>query len=124
MGSSPPAAPAGPGSGRLILVASLMTAACQTAGTAPEPAAEARAEMVRFLTEMPKAELHLHDPAQFESGYLVDLLYGVQQAGGYSRHDMVRFMVHAFDASFLPRSGKDAYLESVRAFAAANGAGR
>ncbi len=243
-------------SANLILVASLMTAACQTADTAPEPAGEARAEMVRFLTEMPKAELHLHlegsvpaqtvadlavrngldsfksvadverslanrepgllgflshyrltihcdvdqpssiehiwqsidllrveridhgldsigdpglvaelerrgicltacpvqrstdpepqdldkvrglfeagacvnlntdDPAQFESGYLVDLLYGVQQAGGYSRHDMVRFMVHAFEASFLPRSGKDAYLESVRAFAAANGAGR
>ncbi len=66
--------------------------------------------------------LNTDDPAQFESGYLVDLLYRVQQAGVYSKRDMVRFMVHAFEASFLERSGKDAYLESLRAFAAAHGA--
>ncbi len=60
--------------------------------------------------------LNTDDPAQFDSGYLVELLYRVQRAGGYSKRDMVRFMAHGFEASFLPRSGKDAYLESLRAF--------
>ncbi len=67
--------------------------------------------------------LNTDDPAQFESGFLAELLYRVQQAGGYSKDDMVRFMVHAFEASFLPRSAKDAYLESLRSFAAAHGVG-
>ncbi len=53
----------------------------------------------------------------------MELLSRVQQAGGYTKPDMVRFMVHAFEASFLPRSGKDAYLESLRAFAAGEGVG-
>ncbi len=64
--------------------------------------------------------LNTDDPAQFESGYLVNLLHSVQQAGGYSKRDMVRFMAHAFEASFLPRAAKDAYIESLEAFAAAS----
>ncbi len=65
--------------------------------------------------------LNTDDPAQFESGYLVDLLASVQQAGGYSKRDMVKFMVHAFEASFLPDAARDAYIESLQAFAAARG---
>ncbi len=49
-----------------------------------------------------------------------NLLGSVQQAGGYSKRDMVKFMVHAFEASFLPRAAKDAYIESLEAFAADN----
>ncbi len=65
--------------------------------------------------------LNTDDPAQFDSGYLIHLLHSVQQAGGYSRADMVRFAIDAFEASFLPRSAKDAYIESVQAYAAAHG---
>ncbi len=98
-----------------------LTACPVQRSTDPEPQ---DLDKIRALFEAGACvNLNTDDPAQFESGYLVDLLYRVQKAGGYSKQDMVRFMVHAFEASFLPRSGKDAYLESLRAFAAANDAG-
>ncbi len=65
--------------------------------------------------------LNTDDPAQFDSGYLVNLLYSVQRAGGYWKADMRQFVIDGFEGSFLPRSAKDAYIESVRAYAAADG---
>ena len=43
--------------------------------------------------------LNSDDPAQFESGYLTKLLISVQQASGYSKGDMVHFMLNAFEAA-------------------------
>ncbi len=68
--------------------------------------------------------LNTDDPAQFDSGYLVSLLHRVQMAGSYSKADMVRFTLHAFEASFLPRPAKDAYIEAVEAYAVARGVTR
>jgi adenine deaminase len=61
--------------------------------------------------------LNSDDPAQFESGYLNELLISVQQASGYSKADMTRFMINAFEAAWLPREVKDNYVESVKKYA-------
>jgi adenosine deaminase len=64
--------------------------------------------------------LHTDDPAQFDSGHAVNLLFNVQQAAGYSKADMVQFIINAFESSFLSRSDKDSYIESLMAYAAAH----
>jgi adenosine deaminase len=65
--------------------------------------------------------LNTDDPAEFDSGYLTGLLIGVQEASGYSRKDMVRLMKNAFEGSWLPRSAKDACIESLVQYADAYG---
>ena len=65
--------------------------------------------------------LNSDDPAQFESGYLTELLISVQQASGYSKEDMTNFIINAFKASWLPRVEKDNYIELVKEYAKSNG---
>ena len=65
--------------------------------------------------------LNTDDPAEFDSGYLTDLLIGVQKASGYSKRNMVHFMMNAFEGSWLPRSAKDFYIEHLLKYAAAHG---
>lgn len=65
--------------------------------------------------------LNTDDPAQFDSGYLVNLVSSVQQAGGYSKADVVQFMIYGFEASFLSRAAKDAYIETVKNYADEHG---
>ena len=66
--------------------------------------------------------LNSDDPAQFESGYLTGLLLSVQQASGYSKGDMVQFMLNAFEAAWLPQHEKDAYIKVLKTYASAHGA--
>jgi adenosine deaminase len=61
--------------------------------------------------------LNTDDPAEFDSGYLTDLLIGVQAARGYSKRDLVRFMENAFEGSWLPRSAKAAYIALLAQYA-------
>jgi adenosine deaminase len=65
--------------------------------------------------------LNTDDPAEFDSGHLTDMLVGVQAASGYSKQDIVRFMMNAFEGSWLPRSAKDVHIESLHDYAAAHG---
>ena len=65
--------------------------------------------------------LNTDDPAEFDSGYLSNLLIGVQKASGYSKHHIVHFMRNAFEGSWLPRSAKDVYIEQLSKYAAAHG---
>jgi adenosine deaminase len=62
--------------------------------------------------------LNTDDPAEFDSGYLTDLLIGVQEASGYSKGDLVRYMWNAFEGSWLSRPAKDSYIESLLKYAA------
>ncbi len=61
--------------------------------------------------------LNSDDPAQFESGYLTELLISVQQASGYSKADMAKFMINAFEAAWISDEEKDAYIETVKEYA-------
>jgi hypothetical protein len=45
----------------------------------------------------------------------------VQKASGYSKQGMARFILNAFEAAWLPRAEKDAYIESLKAYAVAQG---
>ncbi len=65
--------------------------------------------------------LNSDDPAQFESGYLNELLISVQQASVYSKADMAKFMINAFEAAWIPVKEKDAYIETVKEYAKAHG---
>ena len=65
--------------------------------------------------------LNTDDPGEFQSGYLTQLLFNFQQAGGFSKRDMVRFMIYAFESAWLPRSEKDAYIDSLKTWGVANG---
>ena len=65
--------------------------------------------------------LNTDDPAEFDTGYLTNMLIEVQEASGYSKGDLVRYMWNAFEGSWLPRSEKDAYIESLLQYAAAHG---
>jgi adenosine deaminase len=87
--------------------------------TDPEPQDVDRIQRMYELGML--VTLNTDDPAEFDSGYLCDLLTGVQAASGYSKGDMVRFMRNAFEGSWLSRPAKDAYIESLGAYAAAHG---
>lgn len=65
--------------------------------------------------------LNSDDPAEFDSGYLTNLIAGVQQASGYSKGDLVRLTRNTFEASWLPLEAKNAYIEDLHAYAEANG---
>ncbi|OQX64590.1 MAG: adenosine deaminase [Anaerolinea sp. 4484_236] len=65
--------------------------------------------------------LNTDDPAEFDTGYLTNMLIEVQEASGYSKSDMVRFMMNAFEGSWLSRSAKDVYIESLLKYAATHG---
>ncbi len=54
--------------------------------------------------------LNSDDPAEFETGYLTNMMVVFQEESGYSRADMVRLMRNAFTASWLPEAEKQNYL--------------
>ncbi len=65
--------------------------------------------------------LNSDDPAEFDTGYLTNLLIEVQAAGGFTKADMVRFMQNAFEGSWLPRPDKEAYINTLLQYAADHG---
>ena len=65
-----------------------------------------------------RVTLNTDDPAEFDTGYLTNLITEVQAASGYSMRDLVQFMQNAFEGSWLTREQKDVYLDSLRNYAA------
>lgn len=65
--------------------------------------------------------LNSDDPEEFETGYLTNMLILFQEASGYSRADMTRLVLNAFNASWLPESEKSAYVAELEKYATANG---
>jgi adenosine deaminase len=66
--------------------------------------------------------LNTDDPAEFDSGYLTELLIGVQAASGYSKGDLVRFMMNAFEGCWLAPLEKQGYVASLLEYAESHGA--
>jgi adenosine deaminase len=73
--------------------------------------------------------LHSDDPAEFQSGYLTNLLILFQKASGYSRADMTRLVLNAFKAIWVPEAEpdaergaeRDAYITALKNYVASNG---
>ena len=58
-----------------------------------------------------------HFYIQFDSDYLTNLLTGVQKSSNYTKFDFIQFMINAFEGSWLSRSDKDMYLDSLHYYA-------
>ena len=61
--------------------------------------------------------LNSDDPAEFETGYLTNMLVLFQQASEYTKSDMTRLMLNAFDALWLPQDAKDEYIDALKEYA-------
>ena len=62
--------------------------------------------------------MHSDDPGEFDSGYLSQLMLNFQQAGKFSKRDMVRLMLNAFKTTWLPDDEKQAYIDALKKWAA------
>ncbi len=65
--------------------------------------------------------LNTDDPEEFETGYLTNMLVLFQQASGYSKADMTRLMLNAFNTLWIPGAEQDAYISELRQYAVSNG---
>ena len=65
--------------------------------------------------------INTDDPAQFETGYLSNMLVMFQEDSGFSKADMTRLMLNAYRALFLPLDQKDAYIEKLKGYAVEHG---
>ncbi len=65
--------------------------------------------------------LNSDDPGEFDSGYLTDLMTGVQDPSGYSKADMTRLAINAFEGSWLDRVAKDRHIAAVLEYATSHG---
>lgn len=65
--------------------------------------------------------LNSDDPEEFETGYLTNMLILFQEASGYSKADMTRLVLNAFNAIWLPDNEKVAYVGELKKYAIANG---
>jgi adenosine deaminase len=65
--------------------------------------------------------LNSDDPEEFETGYLTNMLILFQEASDYSKADMTRLVLNAFNAIWLPDNEKDAYVAELKKYTIANG---
>ncbi|MFA9496646.1 MAG: adenosine deaminase [Candidatus Bathyarchaeota archaeon] len=57
-----------------------------------------------------KVTLNSDDPAEFNSGYMNQILIGAVEGSSYTEKDLVNLMRNAFEGSWLPRESKDRYI--------------
>ena len=75
-------------------------------------------ERIKHMYELGlKVTLNTDDPAEFNSGYMNELLIGAEERSDYSKENLVKFMVNAFDGAWLSREKKDAYIKQLRDYA-------
>jgi adenosine deaminase len=73
---------------------------------------------IKFLYEHGVCvSLHSDDPGEFDSGYLTNMMLNFQQAGKFSKRDMVRLMLNAFKATWLPNKQKQEYIDHLKKWA-------
>jgi len=76
-----------------------------------------RMDMIKKLFQAGvKISLNSDDPAQFGSGWLTQTLCAAQQAGNFSRKEMIRFLENAFSSAWLPEDRKTKYLNSLKEY--------
>jgi adenosine deaminase len=64
-----------------------------------------------------KVTLNSDDPAEFNSGYMNQLLMGAVNGSGYTKKDLLRLMMNAFEGSWLPKNSKDQYIKTLKDYA-------
>jgi adenosine deaminase len=107
------------------LVAELARRGICLTGSPVKRASDAAPQDVDLITALDKAgvcvSLNSDDPAEFESGYLTNMLVLFQEASGYSKAGMTRLVLNGFNAIWLPDTEKNTYVAELRNYAVANG---
>lgn len=65
-----------------------------------------------------KVTMNTDDPGYFISGMMNTMLPPVAAAGNFTKAELGDFMINAFDAAWLPRADRDAYIADVKAYVA------
>lgn len=65
--------------------------------------------------------MHTDDPEEFESGYLNSMMKQFAHSSDYSKADMTRLMYNAYRAMWQPETQKQAYMDSLKLYAAEGG---
>ena len=65
--------------------------------------------------------LNSDDPAEFESGYLTNMLVLFQLESEYTKADMTRLVLNGFKSIWLPEAEKNEYIAALRMYAVSNG---
>jgi adenosine deaminase len=105
------------------LVAALVQRGMCLTGSPVKRSTDPAPQDVNRITALDKAgvcvSLNSDDPAEFETGYLTNMLILFQEASDYTRADMTRLMHNAFKALWLPQEEKDDYIARLNAYAKA-----
>jgi adenosine deaminase len=64
-----------------------------------------------------KVTLNTDDPAEFNSGYMNQMLVSVVGKSDFTKRDLVHFMRNAFDGSWLPQDSKNKYIKELNRYA-------
>jgi adenosine deaminase len=105
------------------LVAALLQRGMCLTGSPVKRSTDPAPQDVDRITALDQAgvcvSLNSDDPAEFETGYLTNMLILFQEASDYTRADMTRLMHNAFKALWLPQEEKDIYMARLNTYAKA-----
>jgi adenosine deaminase len=103
------------------LVAELVSRGMCLTGSPVKRASDPAPQDIDLIRKLDSAgvciSLNSDDPAEFESGYLTNMLILFQAASGYSKEDMTRLVHNAFNTMWLPEAEKDEYINVLRKYA-------
>jgi adenosine deaminase len=85
-----------------------------------DPGPRRVARIRRMFDHGLKVTLNTDDPGYFISGTMNHMLPPVAEEGKFSPAELAQFMIHAFDAAWLPRAERDGYIQQVKRYVAAN----
>ena len=65
--------------------------------------------------------INTDDPTHFETGYITKMLIMVQEASGFTKVQMTRFMFHAFKPLYIEEARKHKYIKQLKDYAESHG---
>jgi adenosine deaminase len=75
-------------------------------------------ERIRKMYDMGlKVTLNTDDPAEFNSGYMNQMLIGAVERCHFTKLDLLKLMGNAFEGSWLPQRSKDKYMKALTSYA-------
>jgi adenosine deaminase len=107
------------------LVAELVRRGTCLTGSPVKRASDPAPQDVDLITALDEAgvcvSLNSDDPAEFESGYLTNMLVLFQEESGYTKEDMTRLVLNAFNSVWLPDVEKNDLVSELKLYTVANG---
>jgi len=107
------------------LVAELVRRGTCLTGSPVKRVSDPAPQDVDLITALDKSgvcvSLNSDDPAEFESGYLTNMLILFQEESGYTKEDMTRLVLNAFNAVWLTGVKKSHLVSELKQYAVANG---